>query len=125
MLLYIIIFLFQLYDKVKKLKGADIINKVDAVEGDVMLPNLGISDKDRTMLAKEVELIFHCAATIRFDETLKKAVLLNARGTKFMLDLAKECKKLQVRTSFYYYRICKSWSRDLCNKRPGFEDYFK
>uniref|UniRef100_A0AAR5P819 Fatty acyl-CoA reductase n=1 Tax=Dendroctonus ponderosae TaxID=77166 RepID=A0AAR5P819_DENPD len=84
-----------LYDKVKKLKGAEIINKVDAVEGDVMLPNLGISEKDRIMLANEVQLILHCAATIRFDETLKKAVLLNARGTKFMLELAKECKQLQ------------------------------
>ncbi|ENN78884.1 hypothetical protein YQE_04673, partial [Dendroctonus ponderosae] len=87
--------LLTLYDKVKKLKGAEIINKVDAVEGDVMLPNLGISEKDRIMLANEVQLILHCAATIRFDETLKKAVLLNARGTKFMLELAKECKQLQ------------------------------
>ncbi|XP_060532693.1 fatty acyl-CoA reductase 1 [Cylas formicarius] len=87
-------FASPLYDMVKEQRGEDIINKVSPVVGDVMLPNLGICKEDREMLAEEVEFIFHCAATIRFDETLSKAVFLNARGTKYMLDLAKECKKL-------------------------------
>ncbi|CAH1959206.1 unnamed protein product [Acanthoscelides obtectus] len=85
-----------LFDKVKKLLGPEVINKLEAVDGDVMMPNLGMSEEDRQKVAKEAELIFHCAATIRFDEPLKKAVLLNVRGTKYMLDLAKECKKLLI-----------------------------
>ncbi|CAG9767775.1 unnamed protein product [Ceutorhynchus assimilis] len=88
------IFANPLFDMVKEQRGKDIIEKVDAVVGDVMLPQLGISEEDREMLASEVHFIYHCAATIRFDEPLRRAVLLNARGTKFMLDLAKECKKL-------------------------------
>jgi len=80
----------------KQQKGEGVIDRVMAIEGDVSLPNLGISKEDRELITKEVDIIFHCAATIRFDEPLKSAVLLNARGTKFMLDLAKECKKLAV-----------------------------
>lgn len=77
-------------------KGADIFNKVEAVAGDVSIAELGLSTKDREKIISETEIIYHCAATVRFDETLKKAVLLNVRGTKLMLDLAKQCKKLQV-----------------------------
>ncbi|KAJ8982561.1 hypothetical protein NQ317_005032 [Molorchus minor] len=85
-----------LFDLLKKVKGPDVINKVEAVAGDCMLPDLGISEADREKIRNETDIIFHCAATIRFDEPLKKAVILNVRGTKLMLDLAKECKKLMV-----------------------------
>ncbi|XP_025834144.1 fatty acyl-CoA reductase 1-like isoform X2 [Agrilus planipennis] len=85
-----------LFEKVKKLNGPDIVKKVVVIPGDVSLPNLGISSENRKILAEEVELVYHCAATIRFDETLKKAVLLNTRGTKYMLELAKEMKDLLV-----------------------------
>ncbi|XP_066144968.1 putative fatty acyl-CoA reductase CG5065 [Euwallacea fornicatus] len=88
------IFAGPLFDMLKELRGPQIINNVMAIEGDVMLPNLGIKEEDRKMITEEVEIIFNCAATIRFDEHLTKAVLLNVRGTKFMLELAKECKKL-------------------------------
>lgn len=74
--------------------------KCKAVPGDVSELNLGISAEDRKMLTDSVHFIYHCAATIRFDEPLKFAVLLNTRGTKFMLNLAQECKKLEVRFSF-------------------------
>lgn len=42
-----------------------------------------------------MSVIFHAAATVRFDERIKTAVHINVRGTKDMLILAKECKKLQ------------------------------
>lgn len=64
--------------------------------GDVSLPDLGISDEDRQFVINEINIIYHCAATIRFDEELKKAVLLNTRGTKLMVDLARKCRKLDL-----------------------------
>lgn len=64
--------------------------------GDCTLPDLGISVADRKLLAENVSIIYHCAATIRFDEELKTAVLLNTRGTKLMLELAENCPKLEV-----------------------------
>jgi len=91
-----IVFSNPLFDLLKKTRGEEILKKVIAIPGDVMELNLGISQEDRFRLTEEVQIIYHMAATIRFDEPIKKAVLLNTRGTKFMLDLAKECKKLLV-----------------------------
>lgn len=72
------------------------LNQCHVIPGDVSQSDLGISEDDRKLLAEEVSIIYHCAATVRFDETLKKAVLLNTRGTKLMLELAKTIPKLEV-----------------------------
>lgn len=66
------------------------------ISGDCSLPDLGISDDDRKLLAENVSIVYHCAATVRFDETLKRAVLLNTRGTKLVVELSKTFKKLAV-----------------------------
>lgn len=68
----------------------------EVICGDCTLPDLGISEEDRKILADNISIIYHCAATIRFDEELKTAVLLNTRGTKLMLELAENCPKLEV-----------------------------
>jgi fatty acyl-CoA reductase len=57
---------------------------------------LNLAEADRKKLTEETEMIYHSGASIKFDEPLKNAVLLNVRGTKLMLALAKECKKLMV-----------------------------
>ncbi|XP_044738347.1 putative fatty acyl-CoA reductase CG5065 [Chrysoperla carnea] len=90
------IFTSPLFDLVKKQRGGvkPLLKQVRPILGDVSLPDLGISKDDRQELTERVQIIYHCAATIRFDECLKKAVLLNTRGTKLMLQLAKECKQL-------------------------------
>ncbi|CAG9814945.1 unnamed protein product, partial [Phaedon cochleariae] len=85
-----------LFELVRKQQGPEVVKKVQAIGGDVQMADLGLSHEDRTIICAEADFIFHCAATIRFDEALRKAVLLNVRGTKLMLDLAKECKKLKV-----------------------------
>ncbi|KAJ8954243.1 hypothetical protein NQ318_005839 [Aromia moschata] len=74
----------------------DAKNKCVAIQGDVSEIDLGISPQDRKTLTDEVDFIFHCAATTRFDHTLKDAIIMNARGTKLMLDLAEECKHLKL-----------------------------
>lgn len=87
----------QLFDKVKEQRGvAAISEQCKVICGDCTLPDLGISIEDRKLLAETVSIIYHCAATIRFDEELKTAVLLNTRGTKLMLELAENCPKLEV-----------------------------
>ncbi|XP_020291327.1 putative fatty acyl-CoA reductase CG5065 isoform X1 [Pseudomyrmex gracilis] len=89
------IFNSAIFDKVKSQRGLPAIMKtVTIVSGDVTLPGLGLSPEDRKMLCENVEIVFHAAATVRFDELLKKAVLLNTRGTKLMIELAKEMKHL-------------------------------
>lgn len=76
--------------------GVDIMKKVALVAGDVMQPNLGISQENTDLLCGTVEIFYHCAATIRFDESLKTAVLVNARGTKYALEFASNIKTLKV-----------------------------
>lgn len=41
-------------------------------------------------------MIFHLAASVRFDDPLKKAILLNSRGTREVCELAKIMPKLKV-----------------------------
>jgi fatty acyl-CoA reductase len=76
--------------------GDTMSRKVVGISGDVTMTNLGLSTADRQLLVDRVSIVFHAAATIRFDEPLKRAVLLNTRGTKYMLDLAQEMKSLEV-----------------------------
>ncbi|XP_011860548.1 PREDICTED: putative fatty acyl-CoA reductase CG5065 [Vollenhovia emeryi] len=91
------IFNSPLFEKVRTERGLPALDKaVTAISGDVTLPDLGLSLEDRKMLIENVTIVYHAAATVRFDELLKRAVLLNTRGTKLMLDLAKEMKNLLV-----------------------------
>ncbi|XP_031619645.1 putative fatty acyl-CoA reductase CG5065 [Contarinia nasturtii] len=91
------IFSNVLFDGLKETRGLDtIVNQCHVISGDCSLPDLGISDDDRKLLAENVSIVYHCAATVRFDETLKRAVLLNTRGTKLMLELSKTFKKLAL-----------------------------
>lgn len=50
------------------------------ISGDCSLQDLGISESDRKLLAENVSIVYHCAATVRFDETLK--VILIRFGVK-------------------------------------------
>ena len=42
-----------------------------AVPGDLMEPNMGNSPEDEAKIIEDVNIVFHSAATVRFDEPLK------------------------------------------------------
>lgn len=67
-----------------------------AVEGDLGLPGLGLSDENKMILIEEVSIVFNGAASLRLEAGLKDAVRHNTTGTKHVLDLAVEMKKLEV-----------------------------
>ena len=60
----------QVFDKVRDV-GGDWRSKIVPVQGDIAEENLGLSDEDWEMLQEDVEIVFHSAATVRFDEDLK------------------------------------------------------
>jgi fatty acyl-CoA reductase len=66
------------------------------IAGDCSIAGLGLSLTDRQTLISNINLIFHCAATIKFDENLKLAIDINVHGTKDVIDLGKEMKHLKV-----------------------------
>lgn len=69
-----------------------------AIEGDCSVPNLGISDIDRTTLVNEASIVFHVAATLSFDEKIKLAVSINIHSLRGMINLSKNMTKLKVNT---------------------------
>ncbi|XP_029177624.1 putative fatty acyl-CoA reductase CG5065 isoform X2 [Nylanderia fulva] len=71
-----------------------VLNKIYPVKGDVGLPDLGLQPEDRDMLIQRVNIVFHSAATVRFNESLKVAVNLNTRGTDRILDLCRRMTNL-------------------------------
>ncbi len=86
-----------IFDGVKESRGLDsILEHFVVVSGDSTELKLGISDEDREEIVNNVSIIYNFAATIRFNEQLKRAVMLNLRGTRETLELGKQCKKLEV-----------------------------
>ncbi|KAL2741590.1 fatty acyl-CoA reductase wat-like isoform X2 [Vespula squamosa] len=69
--------------------------RIAAIEGDCSLPNLGISITDRTTLIEEVSIVFHVAATVRFNEKIKSAAAINVRSLKEMIYLSHRMTKLK------------------------------
>ncbi|XP_043685412.1 fatty acyl-CoA reductase wat-like [Vespula pensylvanica] len=69
--------------------------RIVAIEGDCSLPNLGISIADRTTLIGEVSIVFHSAATVRFNEKIKFAGAINVRSLKEMIHLSLKMSKLK------------------------------
>lgn len=71
-------------------------HQIVAIAGDCSQPNLGMSSQDRATLIREVSIVFHVAATVRFDEKLKLAVPINVRSTRDVVNLCKEITDLKV-----------------------------
>ncbi|TMW44168.1 hypothetical protein DOY81_010750, partial [Sarcophaga bullata] len=59
------------------------------------MPLLGITEESRKLL-ENVSIVFHCAATVRFDEPIHQALKLNVGGTLEALKFAETLQKLKV-----------------------------
>ncbi|XP_014601322.1 PREDICTED: putative fatty acyl-CoA reductase CG5065 [Polistes canadensis] len=70
-------------------------DKIVCIQGDCGLPNLGITTLDETILIKEISIVFHVAATVRFNEKIKSATYTNVRGVKDMISLSKQMPNLK------------------------------
>lgn len=82
-----------LFKEMEKFDG-NFKSKLRIINGDIEEEGLGISEADRAYIVENAEIIIHSAATVQFDEVLLKAITINLRGTKSMLDLAKDVKNL-------------------------------
>ncbi|CAG0913699.1 unnamed protein product [Notodromas monacha] len=93
------------YDRVKELLSAKLFEKLQAenprsfdkliaVKADVMEPGLGLSQEDETELVQNVSVVFHAAATVKFDEALKVSINMNVQGTKRIIDLCHKMDRL-------------------------------
>ncbi|XP_031622375.1 fatty acyl-CoA reductase wat-like [Contarinia nasturtii] len=71
-------------------------HKIVALEGDCALAGFGLKITDRQTLLSNVNIVFHCAATVRFDEKLRLALNINVHGTRELLELCTHMEHLQV-----------------------------
>jgi len=76
-----------------------LLHKVIAMEGDITKPELGLSASDQEALRHHVSVVFHSAATVRFDEPLRSAVAMNIEGTRRLVEL---CRGMRHLVSFVH-----------------------
>ncbi|XP_029675769.1 fatty acyl-CoA reductase 1-like [Formica exsecta] len=86
-----------LYDKLREEQPSN-LKKLVAVSGDTSQENLGLSAVDRQMLTERVTIIIHNAASVKFNDSLKYAILTNTRSTRdiCILQLTESIKNLVV-----------------------------
>ncbi|XP_046651724.1 putative fatty acyl-CoA reductase CG5065 isoform X2 [Daphnia pulicaria] len=85
----------QIFTKVKE-QQPNVMEKITAVTGDVTLPQLGLSPSDLQLLTENVSVVFHSAATVRFDEELKTALVMNVKGPMELLEICRKMKHLEA-----------------------------
>lgn len=83
-----------LYDCLRK-KDSKFIEKLIPIPGDITELNLGLSENSKKLM-KNVSIIFHSAASVRFDDSLKYAVTMNTRGTREVMKFAETLMNLKV-----------------------------
>ncbi|KAI9579192.1 hypothetical protein GQX74_004664 [Glossina fuscipes] len=99
------IFNDPIFDTMKMMKPK-FRHHIISIPGDCMLPDLGLSHEDRRILIENVNIVFHMAATVRFDEKLKIAMQINATAARDIMLLCNEMKNLKsclhVSTAYSY-----------------------
>lgn len=98
--------MFQLYDKLREEQPSN-FKKLIPVSGDISKENLDLSAVDRQMLTERVTIIIHSAASVKFNDSLKYAILNNTRSTRDICILAENMKNLivskhEIDTAFVY-----------------------
>ncbi len=83
------------FDRLREEWGADfdarVREKVKAVNGDIGLPKLGMSDEVYDALAAEVQIVVNSAAVVVFDSPLDEALEMNAEAPRRIVQFAQEC----------------------------------
>lgn len=90
-------FCVQVFDRIRESDPKQ-FDKIAVIKGDVSIDGLGISETDRERLIAETNVVFHCAANVRFDQALEGAVNMNLLGTERVLKLVIEMTQLKVFT---------------------------
>ncbi|XP_056634653.1 fatty acyl-CoA reductase wat-like [Diorhabda sublineata] len=96
-------------------------HRVKTISGDLGIPNLGISKTDEEFLKLNINIVFHMAATIKFNENLKSALEVNVRATQNILDLAKQMRDLKsiVYVSTAYSNCPQKIIREMIYESPA------
>ena len=79
-----------------RMENKEFLHKVEAVSGDITEDSLGLSREEDSLLLDNVNIVFHCAATVKFDEELSLSVGMNVGGVMRVVALARRMAHLQA-----------------------------
>lgn len=107
-----------------KEKDPDFFDRIKMVEGNTRQLGCGLSATDRQAIKDNCEIVIHAAADVRFDNPIQELLMVNLRGTREILNLAKEMPKLIM---FAYistaYSHCPNKNlEERCYKSPADPD---
>ncbi|KAL0629291.1 Fatty acyl-CoA reductase 1 [Plecturocebus cupreus] len=85
----------KLFDRLRD-ENPDFREKIIAINSELTQPKLALSEEDKEVIIDSTNIIFHCAATVRFNENLRDAVQLNVIATRQLILLAQQMKNLEV-----------------------------
>jgi fatty acyl-CoA reductase len=90
-------------------KNPEVLRKLVCIPGDINEAELGLDERDIRLLQQSIDIVFHVAATVRFNEPLKVAANLNTFGTRRVMELCTKMTKLKVN------ELCKQASEHFAN----------
>ncbi|KAK3922413.1 Fatty acyl-CoA reductase 1 [Frankliniella fusca] len=105
-----------LFDQVRR-EQPECLSKLVAVSGDCAELGLGLAAEDRAMLRDRVSVVFHGAASVRFDDPVQKAVLLNTRGAREVAELCAGMRQLQASALVYTSTAYTNMNQDMVEER--------
>lgn len=79
-----------------RIKSPEAFDRVVPVAGDISKPGIGISKEDEKILVENVSIVFHLAATVRFDAPLRDALQYNVVAVRDIINLCHKMKKLKA-----------------------------
>nr|XP_023027067.1 putative fatty acyl-CoA reductase CG5065 [Leptinotarsa decemlineata] len=88
-----------MFERLRK-SQPDAFAKIVLVNGDVNTEGLGLKTEDFDLLINNVSVVFHMAATLKLEASLKDAIEQNTAGTARVIDVCKQIKKLDC---FVYF----------------------
>jgi len=105
----------KIFDRLKRQVGVEgfrgLAQKLVAIAGDITHAGCGVSASDFEIMSLSVKVVFHCAASIDFDERIDRAMELNVHGPLRMLELAFKFPELKT---FVHVSTCY-----VNSNRPG------
>jgi alcohol-forming fatty acyl-CoA reductase len=87
----------KIFDNIRE-KIPEVLDKLVCVPGDINEANIGLDESDTKLLHDCIDIVFHVAATVRFNEPIKDAANLNTFGTQRVMELCTKMRNLKVIT---------------------------
>ncbi|KAF8790736.1 putative fatty acyl-CoA reductase CG5065 [Argiope bruennichi] len=106
----------NVFDRLKK-ESPTSFCKLHFVAGDVTVCNLGLKNQDLIRVTEDVSFVFHCAASVRFEDKPRTTMMINVVGVDRVAKLCLSIKNLEALVhvstaySFCHHAII---SEDIC-----------